>query len=135
MGEIERVLIAELRVANRHVARIRKSLKELLKEEHPSVLLMDGSRHYFRRSELRDLASRIGEDLAERLMLPIILVSRPDMGEGAVVVEDSVAARAIAKLLGIEYREPMILYRPHVAALRAMYDTVFQVVLSIEFEP
>ena len=133
--EVERLLIAELRVANRHVARQRRSLEELLREEHPSVLLMDGTRHYFRRSELRDLASRLGPELSKELRLPIVLVSRPDMGEGAVVVEDPVAARAVARLLGVEYREPMILYRPHLAALRSMYDTVFQVVVSTSLVP
>jgi len=132
LREVERLLIAELKIVNKHIARSRKRLKDLLSEEYPHVVLADGTKHYFRKSELRDLAARLSGDEVEELLLPIVIVSRPDMGEGAMVIEDPVASRVVARLLGLKNcSNPLIIYKPHLAFLRSLYDTVFQVVMYL----
>ena len=125
-----RMLLAEeLRIANKHLPVQRRSLKELLSMEYPHVVLRDGSIHFFRKRELLELAKYVTDTEAERLMLPIVVVMRPDLGEGTAVIQDEVGAIVVARILGIEPRSPLYIYRPHVARLRELFDTVVQVAI------
>ncbi len=128
---IERLLIEELRISNRYLPVRRVPLSKLLEMEFPHVVLRDGTLHFFRRKELEELLKYVENDEVEKLELPIIIVMRPDIGEGVSVVEDEIAARVIARVLGIRYEGgALYLYRPHVAMLRERFDTVFQIVVS-----
>jgi len=75
---LEKYLREELRVVNKSLPVRRKSLKELLKEEYPYVLTRDGGIHMFRRSELRYAYELLGDELAAKLYLPIILEVRTE---------------------------------------------------------
>lgn len=126
---LERLIVEELKLANRHLPRHRKSLSELLREEDPHVLCMDGTFHYFRRSELQLLAKHTPEDLWDALKLPIIIeigdvISRDVAG----VIRDKIAAQVVAKILNIPYsgHGPLILYRPQIAELRSKLETATQ---------
>ncbi|NPA96070.1 MAG: DUF61 family protein, partial [Crenarchaeota archaeon] len=133
--KILRALLAEeLRISNKHLPAKRVPLKQLLEMEYPCVRLRDGTLHYFRKRELRELAE-VARDLADRLLLPILIVLRSDMGEGTAVIDDEVAARVVARLLGINHRGgPLHLYRPQVAELRERFDTVFQIAIFIPLD-
>ncbi|ASJ03635.1 hypothetical protein A3L09_10385 [Thermococcus profundus] len=81
MPTAEDVLKREIFRINLHLPRERVSLSELLGMDDPSVLLRDGSRHYFKRSELQYLASLLDPGEADRLRLPIVLeISTVDRG-------------------------------------------------------
>ncbi len=121
---LEKMLAEEYRVINRHAPYVRKSLRALLRERVPIIILRDGTRHMVRREELRLLASMLEEDKWDSLMIPIILEVNPRYGEGAVVVRDPVASLVIARLLGIkEYSVPLILFRPQLIELREKLRT------------
>ena len=125
-----RMLLAEeLRIANKHLPTQRRSLSQLLAMDHPHVVLRDGTLHFFRKRELLELRRYVTDDEAEKLMLPIIVVLRPDMGEGVAVVQDEIGARVVAKILGIEPRYPLYVYRPQIARLRELFDTVIQIAI------
>lgn len=125
-----RMLLAEeLRIANKHLPAQRRSLSQLLAMEYPHVVLRDGTIHFFRRRELLELRKYVTEEEADRLMLPIVIVVRPDLGEGVAVVQDEVAARVVAKILGVEPRYPLYVYRPQIAKLRELFDTVIQLAI------
>ncbi len=128
---IERLLVEELKIANKHLPVKRKTLKELLMESFPCVVLRDGSIHYFRREELYRLKDLLEESEWDKLLLPIVISMRPDIGEGAAIVESGIASKVVSRILGIEYKEPLIIYRPHIAILREKFDTIFQFTLSI----
>ncbi len=121
---IERILIDEYRVINRHAPYRRRSLKELLSMEIPEVVLRDGTRHMVRREELRFLASILEEKDYPRLMIPIVLEVNPKYGAGAVVIRDPLAARVIAQILGLkEHSVPLIIYRPQLSIVREKLRT------------
>lgn len=132
--KIEKLLELELRVVNRHLPLRRLSIEELMSMPHPYVKLRDGSLHIFKKSELKKLRSYLSDEEARKLLLPIIIVLRPDLGEGVAVIEDPVAARVVARLIDIKYSEgdKLVLYKPHIAALRRSYDTIFQFALFID---
>jgi len=126
---LEKLLAEELKLANKHLPKHRKSLAELLTEEDPHVLCLDGTFHYFRRSELRTLARLLPKNQWNELKLPIIIeVGETLSRDVAGVIRDSIAAKIIAKLLNIPYkeREILILYRPQLAELRAKLETTTQ---------
>ncbi len=129
---IERLLLEELRLVNRHMPIARIPLAKLLTMEFPHVVLRDGSVHFFRKRELEKLLKYVKGDEVKRLLLPIIVTMRPDIGEGVGLVEDAVAARVLSRILGLECEEDRLyLYKPQLAILREQFDTVIQFAISI----
>ena len=131
---IDKLLELELRIANKHMPIQRFSLDELLKMDIPYVRLRDGSIHIFKRSELEKLKSYLSDYESKKLLLPIIIIMKPDLGEGVAVVEDPIASNVIRKLLGLpqDNESKLVLYRPQIAFLRRNFDTIFQFAISIE---
>lgn len=81
MPSAEDILKREIFRVNLHLPRERLSLADLMKMEEPSVVLRDGSRHHFRRSELQYIASLLDEGEEGGLKLPIVLeISTVDRG-------------------------------------------------------
>lgn len=135
-NKIGKLLEFELRVVNKHLPLKRFSLEELLRMELPYVRLQDGTIHVFKKNELEKLKLYLSNDDLGKLQLPIIVILRPDIGEGIGYVEDPVAAKAIARILGMEYAKDskLILYKPHIALLRRYFDTLFQFAIAVELE-
>jgi uncharacterized protein (UPF0216 family) len=69
----ENLLKKQILSLNRHLPRRRKNLKELLEEDKPHVVGTDGTRHRFKRDELKKIASMIPEEVWERLKLPVYI--------------------------------------------------------------
>ncbi|MBP1911593.1 DUF61 family protein [Thermococcus stetteri] len=81
MPKAEDLLNREIMRVNIHLPRQRVSLEEALKSENGYVVLRDGSRHYFRASELKYLSDILDEEEWAKLKLPIILeISTVDRG-------------------------------------------------------
>ncbi|MCC6045843.1 MAG: DUF61 family protein [Ignisphaera sp.] len=132
--KIEKLLEFELRIVNKHLPLRRLTLRELLDMNPPHVILRDGTIHIFKKSELAKLRQYVNDEELEKLLLPIIVILRPDLGEGVGYVEDPVAAKIIARLLDMEYvgNSRLALYKPHIAVLRRHFDTVFQFAMAID---
>jgi len=128
---IEEYLKEELRIVNIHLPYMRKTLSELLREEFPHVVLRDGSLHYFKRRELELLAQLLPISKWSKLRLPILIEITPEYGEGVAVIKDYVEAEVVAKLLDIDLRVPLIIYRPQILILRRRLPTTTQYVFSL----
>ena len=59
----DKLLKKQIFSLNRHIPRQRKNLEDLLQEERPHVVGADGSRHRFKRSELKDLSNLIPSEI------------------------------------------------------------------------
>lgn len=121
----------ELRIVNSYIARERKPLSTLLNEDYPHVLTLDGNVHMFRRSELLYAKKELGED-SGRLMLPIYIELLPSQTTTTAVVRDEVAAKLLAKILGVEGSTPLYLYPIQLMELRRKIKTLIQYVVSPE---
>lgn len=127
---IDRFLIEELRLVNKHAPYERKNLCDLLKMEVPYIVLRDGSSHLFNPRELAMLAEILGDD-ACRLELPIIVEYTPSNGEGVYVVRGGVEARAVAAAIGLNtYSEPLFLSRVQILELRRVLRTTTTILLN-----
>jgi uncharacterized protein (UPF0216 family) len=134
MGEdktLEYLLERELRIVNSYIASKRKSLAELLREEHPHVLTLSGDVHMFRKSELILAKEVIGED-AEKLMLPIYVELIPAQTTTTGVIREEIAAKLVSTILGINHATPLYVYPIQLAELRRKIGTLIQYVVSPE---
>ncbi len=120
---MERVFDAEIRAMNRHLPVRRKSLRQLLAEEVPYVVLMDGTRHIFDRAELEGIA-RENPDLLDELRLPIVITVRPSLGRGAAVVSGKAEVKLVSRILDLEAQgDSVVIHGPQVRALRRRLPT------------
>jgi len=132
---VEVLLREELKIANKHLPHYRKSLKELLKEEFPSVSCRDGTQHFFRRSELERVSALIDSENWDRVLLPIVITIIPEAKGFVGVIEDKYAVELVSKILGIEYQsERLLIYEPQLFELRRNYSTIFQLALSYPYD-
>jgi uncharacterized protein (UPF0216 family) len=72
-NKADRLLKKQILSLNRHLPRQRKSLKELLEEDKPHVVGVDGTRQRFKTSEIKKIAEMIPIDQHHLLKLPIYL--------------------------------------------------------------
>jgi uncharacterized protein (UPF0216 family) len=119
---MEEVIFRELVRLNAHLPRRRISLREALK--NPEIELSDGGTHRFRDSELELLKSILPEKDWDYLKLPILIEMNPKFGKGAGRIKGTLECRVVAKLLGKQEAEEIILYLPEIAELRGKLPTV-----------
>ncbi|MEM0197082.1 MAG: DUF61 family protein [Sulfolobales archaeon] len=128
---VEVLLREELKIVNKHLPHYRKSLKELLKEEFPSVICRDGTQHFFRRSELERVSTLIDKENWDHVFLPVVITIIPESRGIVGVIEDKYAIELVSRILGIEHRsEKLFIYEPQLFELRRNYSTIFQLALS-----
>lgn len=128
---LEVFLREELRLANRHAPRARVSICDLLKEEVPHVVTYDGGIHVMSPRELSLLNEIVKGDC--NLKLPIVIEYMPE-GEGIYIVQDPVAAKVVAELIGLSsHSTPLLLHRPQVMELRTVLRTTTVILISPRF--
>jgi uncharacterized protein (UPF0216 family) len=132
MESYDRVLAMQLKALNRHLARDKKSLAELLREERPRVRLRDGTDQYFKREELRFLAEILPADMHRLLRLPIYIeLSSARFGGGTVRVCGKAEVTVISKILKKEVEgDEMFVYKPEIPTIRKKLPTTSQYIFT-----
>jgi len=127
-------LSGEMRLVNSGLPRERRTLRELLEEEQPSVGCSDGSHQLFKRAELRLLADILDEKERESLLLPILIEMAGDETEAIVLCPSDIELKVVSSVLGmrLSYERPgrVRLYRPQLALLRKKLKTTTQYAFS-----
>jgi uncharacterized protein (UPF0216 family) len=141
---LDAVLGHELRKLNTHLPKQRRSLTELLKIKDPTVEATDGSAIVLKRSDLDEVAKIVPAEYQDRLMLPIIIIRRMDLGRSIYTVSgERVEEFTVKKILGLtndEYyqmykdQEPSYLYRPQVTELLRKFHSIFAIAFGIPKE-
>lgn len=136
---IEKLMQAELRIANKHLPMARKSLAQLLSEEIPYIVCRDGSIHMFRRSELLKLRELVDYEEAQKLLLPIVIQVRADIDTLTGFIENELEATVIRRILGIEplvndKSKKLLLYKPQLYELRSKFSTIFQIAIVVDLD-
>ncbi|RLG71322.1 MAG: hypothetical protein DRO11_04740 [Methanobacteriota archaeon] len=132
---LDRSLLLELILLNKHLPRERKTLGKLLEEEKPNVVGYDGNKHFFRREELILLSSMLDRKKVERLELPIYIELTTELGRGTSRIVGELACEVVAKLLGLPPDRQaetgsIHLYRYEVRELRRKLPTTTQYMFS-----
>ncbi|MCL7475437.1 MAG: DUF61 family protein [Bacteroidales bacterium] len=113
---------------NRSLPRQRRSLKELIKEERPMVLVRNDSKHAIDPDELNKIAALVPEYEWNRLLLPIIIELTPDFGATAARIRGEVECRLVIQLIELKKSENMfiVLYMHEIKNLRRTLPTTTQ---------
>ena len=117
----------ELRKLNTHLPKERRTLKELLAEENPTIPTVDGSSIVLRKAEIEELSKIVPPAYHANLKLPFIVLRRMELGKSVYTVSgDRVEEFTVKKILGrtsagyhtmYSDLEPLYLYRPDVSEL------------------
>lgn len=136
----KKISLKFIQTLNRHLPVKRRTLKELLLEEKPSIKNLDGSTHTFDKKELEKLASMVPEWEHDRLRLPIYLEMSSSMERGTIRVSGRIECRVINRVLhedeaqerkGTEGKDSMIIYYPHLAKIRKELSTSTQFMFTM----
>ena len=131
---LETYLTGELKLVNAGLPRARKSLADLLEEEHPSVLCSDGTHQMLKRAELRYLQGILEDDEQRSLMLPMLIEMTGSGNDAIVLCPTNAESKVVAAVLGMEPRqeEPgrIRVYRPQLSVLRRKLKTTTQYAFS-----
>ena len=83
---IDALLHDDIRKLNSHLPKNRRTLKELLSDPAPRVLSASGDSIRMKKPELEELSRSLPVEAATRVRLPVVLLSRKDLGPGAFTV-------------------------------------------------
>jgi uncharacterized protein (UPF0216 family) len=128
---IEGYLFDDVRVMNAQIPRERKSLEELLHEERPHVLCMDGNPHHFRKRELDNLSKMITDEEQHDLLLPILMEVAADRMEVVIRTRSGVEATVISAVLDMPVTvqdNKITIFRPQLQVIRKTLKTTTQYV-------
>ncbi len=126
----------EVQFLNRHLAKERKNLEGLLIEETPGILLHDGSRHSFKKSELEKLARILPSDMHSSLRLPMYIELSPDrFGRGTARISGKIDCKVISDILDLKYeKDEIFIYRLDIRKLRRELPTTTQYMFTVGAE-
>jgi hypothetical protein len=128
-----RILSKQLQALNKHLAKSKVDLGSLLKEEKPKIILRDGSKHVFKKEELKKLASLLPESMHKRLRLPVYIeLSSDRYGSGTGRVTGEVECKVIRKVLDkSDNGDELFIYRPEIRKLRKELPTTTQYMFTL----
>jgi uncharacterized protein (UPF0216 family) len=137
-GFFDVMLQNELRKLNTHLPKNRKTVRELLTENEPSVSTVGGEKAIMKRSEVEALSAELPDALRDRVKLPLVLLRRRELGAGAfTLLGDDYEEFALSKILG-EYQgtlaefqqsreSPTVFYKPQVSELTRRFHSLIVV--------
>lgn len=132
----------ELRELNKHLPKNRKTIRELLTEDPPTVSTVGGEKVTMKKSEIEALSAELPDPLRDRIKLPLVFLRRRELGAGAfALLGDSYEEYALSKLLDdykgtladfIRSREsPTIFYKPQLSELMRRFHSLIVVGFGI----
>ncbi|HYB67075.1 MAG TPA: DUF61 family protein [Candidatus Acidoferrales bacterium] len=138
------LLSRELRKLNTHLPKQRRTLKELITEEDPTIPTIDGSTILMKKSEIAELAKIVPPEQYGNLKLPFIVLRRMELGRSVYTVSgDRVEEFTVKKILGrtsasyntmYSDHDPLFLYRPDVSELVRRFHSLVVIGFGIPKE-
>ena len=129
----ERVLAKMVEAMNKHMPKRSKSLKEMLKEEMPTIKAKDGNEYLIERDEVEFISKYVDELDWDKFNLPIILEMNKLGDETVVYVRDKRHAEFIKKAFGYNryVKNVMLLYMYELRKIRRKLKTATQVMFNV----
>ncbi|MBS7629152.1 DUF61 family protein [Candidatus Bathyarchaeota archaeon] len=127
------ILREEVRRLNQHLPKRRKSLRDLIVEDEPSVEAIDGTLIVMSKDELLRLAGIVPENLHDKVQLPIVVQRRFDLGRSIyTVLGGRLEEFTLKYALGLADREfkdyeaegRFYIYKPYLSELIRMFHSL-----------
>lgn len=129
-NRFKKIISSQLKSLNTGMVSQKKSLKELLDEENPSVETRDGKDHYFEYEHLEKIEESIPLYKKDELKLPIIVYNDPSLDQ--CYVKRRIEGEVIKNLIGLENKtikdDRTWFSKPLITEMIREYDDIFQFV-------
>ncbi len=126
----DRLVKKQILSLNKHLPRQRKFLDKLILEERPHVVGADGTRHRFKKDELKKLSKILGESEQHLLKLPIYI--EIDSTASGSRISGRIENKVICSLLNIDNcDDENYLYRHDIKMLRKELPTTTQYIFLV----
>jgi uncharacterized protein (UPF0216 family) len=126
----DRLLKKQILSLNRHLPRQRKSLKELLKEDKPHVIGVDGTRQRFKTYEIKKIAEIIPPEEHHLLKLPIYL--EIESQTSGTHISGKLELKVVCHILNLkDCHSEKYIYRPEMRLLRKELPTTTQYIFLV----
>ncbi|MGB8232371.1 MAG: DUF61 family protein [Methanobacterium sp.] len=126
----DRLVKKQILSLNKHLPRQRKFLDELLLEKRPHVVGADGSRHRFKKDELKKLSEILDKSEHHLLKLPIYI--EIDSNASGSRISGRFENKVICGVLEIENcPNETYLYKPDIKILRKELPTTTQYIFLV----
>lgn len=127
----ENLLKKQIFSLNRHLPKRRKDLSELLEEEKPHVLGTDGTRHRFKKRELKKIADILPKESWKSFKLPIYI--EIDSDRSGAKIAGKIECELVCAILDHEdCGEEIYIYRPDIKLLRKHLPTTSQYIFLVK---
>jgi uncharacterized protein (UPF0216 family) len=129
-NQADRLLKKQILSLNRHLPRQRKNLKELLEEDKPHVMGVDGTRQRFKTSEIKKIAEIIPTEEQHLLKLPIYL--EIESQTSGTRISGKLELKVVCHILNLkDCRSEKYIYRPEMRILRKELPTTTQYIFLV----
>lgn len=130
---LQEALKDELRLLNAHLPLERKSLHDVVQDEHPHIVCSDGSTHIFKKKELRYLAGMLSADEQKALLLPILIKIHAGYNEISVLYGGEAEKKVISAILDMPLNvttDGITIYKQQLGVLRKKLRTTTQYIFT-----
>ena len=129
-NKADRLLKKQILSLNRHLPHQRKSLKELLEEDKPHVVGVDGTRQRFKTSEIKKIAEMIPIDQHHLLKLPIYL--EIESQTSGTRISGKLELKVVCHILNLkDCTSEKYIYRPEMRIIRKELPTTTQYIFLV----
>jgi hypothetical protein len=129
----EKALAKMIEAMNKHMPEKRRSLKDMLEEEEPSIKAKDGNEYIIEKKELEFIAEYVDEFERDRFSIPIILEMNDLNGETVIFIRDKMHQEFIKKAFGFDrfVKGNLMIYLYEMRKIRRKLRTASQVIFKV----
>jgi uncharacterized protein len=130
---LQEALKDELRLLNAHLPHERKSLYDVLQDEHPHIVCSDGSTHIFKKKELGYLSDILNADEQKALLLPILIKIHAGYSDISVLCSGEAEKKVLSVILDMPLNitaDGITIYKQQLGVLRKKLRTTTQYIFT-----
>ncbi|PTD93656.1 hypothetical protein C9439_06290 [archaeon SCG-AAA382B04] len=131
----KRILAKQIQNLNKHLPKKKKTLKELLKEEKPSLKTKDNEKILLEKKELKKISEKLPNHFHNKLKIPIYIEAGKKFGKGSYRIKGKAEARLIRRLLDKEKdisKKEIFLNRIEVRKIRNQLRTTTKYMFTVD---
>jgi hypothetical protein len=128
-----KALAKMIEAMNRHMPAKRRTLKDMLEDDDPSIKAKDGNEYIIEKRELEYIAEYVDELDWNRFTVPILLEMNYLSGETVIYIRDRLHQEFLKKAFGFDrfVKDAMMIYPYEMQRVRKKLRTASQVIFKV----
>ncbi len=128
-----KALAKMIEAMNRHMPAKKRTLKDMLEDDDPSIKAKDGNEYIIEKRELEYIANYVDEMDWNRFTVPILLEMNYLSGETVIYIRDRLHQEFLKKAFGFDrfVKDAMMIYPYEMQRVRKKLRTASQVIFKV----